>query len=521
MSVNKISTQLSLLHHILSKKYSSGEFSYNTIQLNYLLCNEKCRVVAEFKDYLVLDDNTEFFRRYYNSEESKPRLKNILNFYETYSKIFPNYMILPENEYLYRNIRKKQKMIDAFNQIKKEEEDNRKNLNIGKKSSNRNRNIVFDNKVKQSISNYKPSELNENNSISISLMSRKPTSTNILSSSFTMEDSLSSIAVIVNGMTDEKKKETPKKNNQNNKNKEHMIQTAINNNRKFISHKATVSVPELNNKSIKIINNYHNIIIPQGAVVNINTNYYQCDKKSSSKPLHTIATSKLRKTSGNKSKVNASKNKMLTYSNRKKESSISSTAFKSPEKFTELSSSKTKNIAATISSVKHVMPIYKNKFNKVTEFNNKVNPLAKKIENKKLNKKEEMSKSKTEFVSSFTAHHHNTLSNVRKEVKVTLLTEANETKHKETHLMKKSINAKSNVSLNSHRNLSKKIGMSPKIISFAMFDKPPLTAKIKLSNKSPLNREMLNRISNQSKIIKSINFKGMDTNTKKMKFIKK
>ena len=54
-----------------------------------------------------------------------------------------------------------------------------------------------------------------------------------------------------------------------------------------------------------------------------------------------------------------------------------------------------------------------------------------------------------------------------------------------------------------------------------MFDKPPLTAKIKLSNKSPLNREMLNRISNQSKIIKSINFKGMDTNTKKMKFIKK
>ena len=91
-----------------------------------------------------------------------------------------------------------------------------------------------------------------------------------------------------------------------------------------------------------------------------------------------------------------------------------------------------------------------------------------------------MSKSKTEFVSSFTAHHHNTLSNVRKEVKVTLLTEANETKHKETHLMKKSI-----------------------------------------SNIFSFNREMLIRISIQSKIIKSINFKGMDTNTKKMKFIKK
>ena len=136
----------------LYAKYTKGEFSYDVIQTDYLLCNEKCRVVARFKDFLVLDDNTEFFRRFYTSEESRPRLRNILNFYETYSKIFPNYMILPENEYLYRNIRKKQKMIDAFNQIKLEEEENRKNLNIGLKSKNKNENnnIVFDDKIKQS-----------------------------------------------------------------------------------------------------------------------------------------------------------------------------------------------------------------------------------------------------------------------------------------------------------------------------------------------------------------------------------
>ena len=48
-------------------------------------------------------------------------------------------------------------MIDAFNQIKLEEEENRKNLNIGLKSKNKNENnnIVFDDKIKQSINNYK------------------------------------------------------------------------------------------------------------------------------------------------------------------------------------------------------------------------------------------------------------------------------------------------------------------------------------------------------------------------------
>ena len=53
------------------------------------------------KDFLIFDDNTEFLRRFYSSEESKPRLDRILTFYETYSKIFPNYMILKESKYLY------------------------------------------------------------------------------------------------------------------------------------------------------------------------------------------------------------------------------------------------------------------------------------------------------------------------------------------------------------------------------------------------------------------------------------
>ena len=143
---------------ILSSKYSKFEYSYSLFCTNNLIFNEKCRIVARFKDYLVLDDSTEFLRRFYFKKELRTRLKKIFNFYESYCKIFPNYMILPESQFLYRNIRKKQKMIDAFNEIKKEEEENRKHLKLGLSGSKRkDSNVVFTKKIQESIERYYPS----------------------------------------------------------------------------------------------------------------------------------------------------------------------------------------------------------------------------------------------------------------------------------------------------------------------------------------------------------------------------
>ena len=168
----------------LFKKYSSGNFSYNKILVNNLIFNDSCRIVARFKDYLILDDNTEFLRRFYFDEESHPKLERILNFYETYSKIFPNYMILKESKYLYRNIRKKQKMIDAVNEIKREEEENRKKMESGNKNDNE-ENELFTKKVKEEIKTFQEnttfqryndfdSDNDKNdNSISISLFNKK------------------------------------------------------------------------------------------------------------------------------------------------------------------------------------------------------------------------------------------------------------------------------------------------------------------------------------------------------------
>ena len=133
---------------ILYKKYSSFKYSYTLICVNNLMFNEKCRIVSIFKDYLLYDDDTEFFRTNYEKESLINTQKKVYDFYDKYNKVFPNYMILPENVYMYKNLRKKQKMIDINNKIMLEKEKNEKKLNKGKKKENK---IIFDEQIKENI----------------------------------------------------------------------------------------------------------------------------------------------------------------------------------------------------------------------------------------------------------------------------------------------------------------------------------------------------------------------------------
>ena len=74
--------------------------------------NEKMRIVALFKDYLIFDDLTEFLKRSYTYPESTIRLNRIYEFYDSYSQVFPNYIGLPEKEFMYKNIERKQRVIE-------------------------------------------------------------------------------------------------------------------------------------------------------------------------------------------------------------------------------------------------------------------------------------------------------------------------------------------------------------------------------------------------------------------------
>jgi hypothetical protein len=85
---------------------------YNVKIINDIIYNEQTHTVAVFKDYLIYDDLSEFLKRYYDEGESAARLPKICEFYEKYSKVFPNYVNLPLNKMMYKNIERKQKVID-------------------------------------------------------------------------------------------------------------------------------------------------------------------------------------------------------------------------------------------------------------------------------------------------------------------------------------------------------------------------------------------------------------------------
>ena len=126
---NKIKIPLLLFMKIkLRRKYDISLNFYNKKKINELIFNDPSLYTARFKEYLILEDENEFLRRFYKNSEIQKKLTTIYNFYANYSKIFPNYIIVPECKYMYKNIQKKQKMIDNLQRMKRHEKKNRERL---------------------------------------------------------------------------------------------------------------------------------------------------------------------------------------------------------------------------------------------------------------------------------------------------------------------------------------------------------------------------------------------------------
>ena len=100
-----------IMQNNLSKYMTSKDF-YNVKVVNDVIYNEQTHIVSVFKDYLILDDISEFLKRFYDHDETTGRLPRIYEFYEKYSRVFPNYVSIPENKYMFKNIERKQRMID-------------------------------------------------------------------------------------------------------------------------------------------------------------------------------------------------------------------------------------------------------------------------------------------------------------------------------------------------------------------------------------------------------------------------
>ena len=112
--------------NFMSQHFKTNDV-YNVKVIDEIIHNESTHVVAEFKDYLIKGDISEFLQQYYKKEECLDMLPKIYEYYISCSVIFPNYVILPESQYIYKNIQRKQRVID----IQQEQEDKEENIKNG------------------------------------------------------------------------------------------------------------------------------------------------------------------------------------------------------------------------------------------------------------------------------------------------------------------------------------------------------------------------------------------------------
>ena len=135
-----------------NKKYNIMPKRYNSTIVDNIIFNEKSHIVSVFKDLLIKYDFNDFLKRFYTRKESSIRLPKYFEYYNLYSKIFPNYTSIPEGKYFYINIQKKQRMIDLQENLENEKSKEKKLKKTKKKEKDVN---VFNTSVINSILNRK------------------------------------------------------------------------------------------------------------------------------------------------------------------------------------------------------------------------------------------------------------------------------------------------------------------------------------------------------------------------------
>ena len=131
--------------------YSNDANFYNVKVINEIICNESSHIVALFKDYLITGDYSEFLQGTYTKSECLDILPKIYDYYESCSVIFPNYIILPESKYIYKNIQRKQRVIDNQQELEQEQEEKKEKKDYTNYDNSESK--VFDTQAVDSILN--------------------------------------------------------------------------------------------------------------------------------------------------------------------------------------------------------------------------------------------------------------------------------------------------------------------------------------------------------------------------------
>jgi hypothetical protein len=115
---NKI-TPKNIMRKIL-RTHDTTIKKYNILNINAIIFDQKNHKVATFKNYLIWDESSEFFKRYYKLYESVDRIPKISEYYEEYTLFAPIYFGLDSLILLIMNKwSKKKKNIWNISKIKK------------------------------------------------------------------------------------------------------------------------------------------------------------------------------------------------------------------------------------------------------------------------------------------------------------------------------------------------------------------------------------------------------------------
>ena len=129
---------ISYVQKLLCKKYFVSKISYQKLLIKNIIYDDKRRLVSVFKEQLIINDISEYMKKFYKKKESRIKLRKYFELYDKYSRIFPNYTPLIESKYIYTNIHRKQKVIDL-------------QQNSNKNNKIKNNKIIFNSDVYQSI----------------------------------------------------------------------------------------------------------------------------------------------------------------------------------------------------------------------------------------------------------------------------------------------------------------------------------------------------------------------------------
>ena len=262
------------VHQTLLKKYQNMPNKYNSNIIDNIIYNERAHIVATFKDRLIIDDNGEFLKRYYNLDESFVRLPKFFEYYELYSKIFPNYTAIGESKYLYQNIQKKQKMIDLQEQMELEKQKKRNQENDDNIIRNRQENSDFIGDYNTNGRNKKSSENVFSTDIINSILSKSNTEDmellfninkkNISKEEKAFSEKIQNLVLSISKYNEKNKKESNKKEKEESSKKKDSQsgkKNKINN---------TVLGNDLNNKNVKINYFNKNMFRKKNTIFNIN-----------------------------------------------------------------------------------------------------------------------------------------------------------------------------------------------------------------------------------------------------------